>query len=41
MGSNEVNIKDKLYENYEDSLWKVLMYEYAEVEGKRFIRPVH
>lgn len=37
MGSNEANIKDKLFENYEDSLWKVLMYDYAEVEGKRFI----
>ncbi len=37
MGSNEANIKDKLYENYEDSLWKVLMYEYAEVEGKKFV----
>ena len=29
MGSNEANIKDKLYENYEDSLWKVLMYEFG------------
>lgn len=37
MEVNKQNIKDKLHEDYEDSLWKILMYEYAEVEGKRFI----
>ena len=37
MGLNESNIKSKLYEEHEDSLWKIFMYDYAEAEGKRFI----
>ena len=34
MNSNERN---ELYKQYEDCLFRVLMYRYAENEGERFI----
>ena len=31
---NQNKIKNKRFENYEDSLWKVIMHKYSEEEGK-------
>lgn len=36
MDSNDT-VKNELYRQYEDSLWKLVMYRYAEIEGERFV----